>query len=168
MFLPDNLMIQFLTIQIEWYGPFLVSDILNGDKPVFGRIGLYQIYGDHPINGSDNLLYIGHTAKSFKARFREHYTGWIKHEFTDNQIYLGVIWGNEVDSDVELLLIKESEKLLTYYSAPPYNSSLVYDMNQSNELKNKNVMVVNLCQKHRLPYEVSTLWYYSDCWNSKR
>src|SRR5690348_14780585 len=66
------------------------------------------------------------------------------------------------------LLIKEAEKLLIYYCSPPYNSSLVYDMNQSEEFKNENVMVINCWQKHRLPYEVSTLWYNSDCWKSRR
>ena len=160
---------QFITIHIEWHGPFLIEEILNGDKRIFNEIGLYQIYGNHPINGSDNLLYIGYTARSFKARLKTHHNIWIKHESTAPSIYLGVIWGKDVlDPDWKILLIKEAEKLLTYYSSPPYNSALVYDLNQCRELMNENIMVINLWQKHRLPYEVSTLWYNSECWNSKR
>lgn len=160
---------QFIVIQIEWHGPFLINEVLQGNKKLFNRIGLYQIYGDHPINGSDNLLYLGHTLNSFKARLKEHYNVWMKHEFADNQIYFGVIWGNEkMEPDKEHLFIRESEKLLTYYSAPPYNSSLVYDMNQSEIFRNDNILVINLWQKHLLPYEVSTLWYHSDCWKSRR
>jgi hypothetical protein len=167
--IPPEAIKQFITIHIEWHGPYLIEDVLKKDIPIFSKIGLYQIYGDHPINGSDNLLYIGQTAISFKARFKEHNQIWIKHECTNNQIYLGVIWNyQKMDLNCQLLFIKESEKLLTYYCSPPYNSTLVYDMNQSSELKNENVMVINLWQKHRLPYEVSTLWYYSECWKSKR
>lgn len=168
MFLPKYPVTQFITIHIEWHGPFLIKDILKGDKKIFNRIGLYQIYGDHPINGSDNLLYIGHTCKSFKKRFQEHGV-WIHQEFTDDHIYLGAIWKQEeIGPDNELLFIKEAEKLLIYYSSPPYNSKLVYDMNQSDLFKDENIMVINVWQKHRLPYEVSTLWYNSDCWESKR
>ena len=167
--IPSEAITKFITIHIEWHGPFLIRNILKGDLPIFNMIGLYQIYGDHPINGSDNLLYIGYTANSFTARLKEHYDAWIKHECTNNQIYLGVLWQNEkMDLAWQLLLIKEAENLLIYYCSPPYNSSLVYDMNQCEEFKNENVMIMNLWQKHRLPFEVSTLWYNSDCWKSKR
>lgn len=169
MILDKSSVSQFIIIEIEWHGPYLISDILRGDKKLFNEIGVYQIYGNHPINGSDNLLYIGHTLKSFKARLKQHYNVWIQHESTDNQIYLGVIWEKEkFEPARKELLIKESEKLLTYYSSPPYNSTLVYDLNQSEQFKDENILVINLWQKHRLPYEVSSSWYYSTCWNSKR
>lgn len=169
MIAPKYPLTQFITIHIEWHGPFLISDLLKGDKRIFNRIGLYQIYGDHPINGSDNLLYIGHTTNSFKKRFQEHYDGWLREESSVHHIYLGAIWKHEeFGPETELLFIKEAEKLLIYYCAPPYNSRLIYDINQGDVFKDENMMVINLWQKHRLPYEVSTLWYYSDCWDSKR
>jgi len=158
-----------LLIEIEWYGPFLMGDVLNGNRKIFNKIGLYQIYGSHPVNGGDNLLYIGYTAENFRARFRNHHSEWIKHEASEIQVYLGVIWSDQqMPQEQEVLFIQQAEKLLTYYSAPPYNSSLVYDIRLSETFKEENIRVINLWEKHRLPYEVSTHWYYSDCWNSKR
>lgn len=159
----------FITIHIEWHGPFCIEEVLKGDKLIFNQIGLYQIYGNHLINGVDNLLYIGHSIRSFSERFRDHNNIWIKHECSDLSIYLGVIWENEkIEPDLQTLFIRESEKLLIYYCSPPYNSALVYDLNPNKEFMDENIMVINLWKKHRLPYEVSTLWYNSECWNSKR
>jgi len=158
-----------LIIEIEWYGPFLMDDILYGTKKIFGKMGLYQIYGSHPVNGGDNLLYIGYTAENFRARFRNHHNDWIKHEVSEIQEYLGVIWTDQpLPPDQEILFLQQAEKLLTYYSAPPYNSSLIYDIRLSDIFKDENIRIINLWKKHRLPYEVSTHWYYSNCWNSKR
>jgi hypothetical protein len=45
-------------IHIEWEGPYSLSqlDTLNDLRKDYG---LYQIYGHHPIYGSNVLLYIG-------------------------------------------------------------------------------------------------------------
>ena len=58
-------------ICIEWEGPISVKNAvkrLNRDRD----IGLYQLYGRHPIFGRDSFLYIGKTTSSFANRIADY------------------------------------------------------------------------------------------------
>jgi hypothetical protein len=47
-----------MEIHIQWYGPFTYQEAL-GKRNELDDYGVYQIYGPHPVYGSDVLLYIG-------------------------------------------------------------------------------------------------------------
>ena len=81
-------------INIEWDGGYSVDEIkdFHGEN----HYGLYQIYGAHPIYGSNVLLYIG------KASYQDFGTRILQHEkWTYNQdaknisIYCGYLGGNK-------------------------------------------------------------------------
>jgi hypothetical protein len=62
-------------IHIEWDGPYSL-DQLDSLKDLRKDHGLYQIYGHHPIYGSNVLLYIGQTyGRTFGERIEEHNFG---------------------------------------------------------------------------------------------
>ena len=58
-------------IHVQWDGPFSleqVSELNNEDHDY----GVYQVYGSHPIYGSDVLLYIGKASQqTFATRLRQ-------------------------------------------------------------------------------------------------
>ena len=52
-------------IEIEWEGPISVNDtikLINDND-----YGIYQIYGTHPVFGSNTLLYIGKASSSNRS-----------------------------------------------------------------------------------------------------
>lgn len=46
-------------IHMVWEGPYSYEEITNTLRDEYCDFGVYQIYGAHPIYGSDVLLYIG-------------------------------------------------------------------------------------------------------------
>jgi hypothetical protein len=62
-------------IHIEWEGPYSLNQ-LDTLKDLRKDRGLYQIYGHHPVYGSNVLLYIGQTVgRTFGERIEEHNFG---------------------------------------------------------------------------------------------
>jgi len=62
-------------IHIEWEGPYSLNQ-LNTLKDLRKDRGLYQIYGHHPVYGSNVLLYIGQTSgRTFGERIEQHNFG---------------------------------------------------------------------------------------------
>jgi len=61
----------YRTIDVAWHGPFRVMfDAKSGGHSVpdlpaklGNRHGVYAIYGQHPVYGSNALLYIGQTSQ---------------------------------------------------------------------------------------------------------
>src|SRR5262249_61876156 len=59
-----------LDIHIDWDGPFALKEVRESKTPT--DYGLHQVYGHHPVYGSDVLLYIGQAAKqTFSKRVAE-------------------------------------------------------------------------------------------------
>jgi hypothetical protein len=129
-------------INIFWEGPFSKDDILNDEinskryDNTADKIGIYQIYGTHPLYGRDKLLYIGRTRdkKGFKNRLRNR---WVIENGQDNEnikIYLGTIF-----SDVECIegkehdFIEKAEVLLIYALKPAFNSSNIQSAGKISE-----------------------------------
>lgn len=110
-------------IHIEWEGPLTVDAAkeLTGE----GDYGLYQIYGGHPIYGSNALLYIGEARKQqFGARIGQH--GWWLEFNQDAQrasVYVGRL-ADEVTPTDEIWdeRIDLAERLLIFACRPAYNS----------------------------------------------
>lgn len=119
-------------ILVSWEGPFKINEILNDsiDKRFSVKandIGLYQIYGFHPLYGDNVLVYIGRTKgrNGFKARLKNRWV--IEHGCdTENvQIYLGTIYSDSVEyskNEIEVK-IEKAEILLINALTPAYNSS---------------------------------------------
>ena len=55
-------------IHLLWKGPHTFEDVLQMDGDT--DFGIYQVYGPHPVSGTDSLLYIGQANdQTFGARF---------------------------------------------------------------------------------------------------
>ena len=49
-------------IHLLWAGPHTFGDVLEIDGP--SDYGIYQVYGPHPANATESLLYIGQGKQS--------------------------------------------------------------------------------------------------------
>jgi hypothetical protein len=129
-------------INIFWEGPFSKDDILNDEinskryDNTADKIGIYQIYGTHPLYGRDKLLYIGRTRdkKGFKNRLRNR---WVIENGQDNEnikIYLGTIFSaTECIEGKEYDFIEKAEVLLIYALKPAFNSSNIQSAGKISE-----------------------------------
>ncbi len=80
--------------EIEWDGPFVKESIEKLNNP--WDYGIYQIYGTHPIFGSDSLLYMGKAEEnSFAERIPAHLE-WVEWESTPVQVYIGRLGGQKI------------------------------------------------------------------------
>lgn len=152
---------QYLNINIYWNEPRSVKEIIT-EKLYINDVGLYQVYGTHPIYGRNVLLYIGLTNDSIFHRMLNHHKEWMKYEYDDLQIYYGEIVSENVVTNKE---IEVSEKMLIYFCAPAYNSNEL--LGKSLEVKEK-ITVRNFGKIGSLPTEVSTIWYNSEIWINEK
>jgi len=81
-------------IHIEWAGPYSL-DQLDTLKDVRKDHGLYQVYGHHPVYGSNVLLYIGQTCgRTFGERIAEHnFGGGSQEDRAHIEVYVGRLKG---------------------------------------------------------------------------
>lgn len=116
---------------VLWDGPFVYEkERINGT--VKKEHVLYQLYGRHPLYGSDHLLYIGRTNRG-ADRLREH-DNWIQYEQDNYHIRLASVgvfsswrhWESDgwepyaLDQGINLESI---ESLLIHANQPCYNTS---------------------------------------------
>lgn len=108
-------------INIWWEGPFSINDVIenNIDKKYevnSNSIGLYQIYGSHPLYGEGVLVYIGRTKnkKGFKSRLKNRWETEFGNDTENVQIYLGTIFSDEIElkNDEKEEMIDKAEVLL--------------------------------------------------------
>ena len=125
-------------IKILWEGPFTTEDIINGNinnekyDVQSSSVGLYQVYGVHPLYGNDVLVYIGRTKgrNGFKSRLKGR---WVTEYGSDNEnvkIYLGTIFTDGKKIHDENILIDKAEVLLIHTMKPAYNSSNIQRANR--------------------------------------
>ena len=144
-------------ITIKWDGPFSLDQLAQFNRSQ--DYGLYQIYGTHNIFGPNSLLYLGKAEEqSFADRIPAHIE-WIEWEPSSNEIYFGRLCSTEPMTearDTEWCTdIDVAERLLIYFSSPPYNSKNIHSYGDIT-----NVIVINYKKRNRLPIEVST--FYED------
>lgn len=137
-------------INIWWEGSFSIDDILNDkiDSSIYdntaNKIGIYQIYGIHPLYGSDKLLYIGRTQdkNGFKSRLKNR---WVIENGQDSEnikIYLGTIFSyNEDIKNKENNFIEKAEALLINALKPAFNSSNIQSVDE--RLQKQNYIIYN-------------------------
>ena len=122
-----------MKIHIDWVGSHTLEEVkqlTNTDD-----YGVYQIYGSHPIYGSNVLLYIGKAEQqTFGVRIsqNDHNEKWAYNADTNNiKVYTGHFGSNEDVSDEEWSrLIDIAERLLIYTHKPAYNSASINTISQ--------------------------------------
>ena len=121
-------------IHIEWDGPYSL-DQLETLKDVHKDHGLYQVYGHHPIYGSNVLLYIGQTCgRTFGERIAEHnFGGGSQEDRAHIEVYVGRLKGATAtpSSDDWRNEINWAEKLLLYVHGPAYNPQHMMELNEA-------------------------------------
>lgn len=132
---------QIEDINVEWNGPFSIDQITNKqiDKKKDGvcadDIGLYQIYGCHPVYGDDVLVYIGRTKNKhgFKSRLKNRWVVEIGADSKNIQIYLGTMYSDlhQLNSQEIEEKIDKAEVLLINALKPAYNSSNIQSVKES-------------------------------------
>lgn len=152
-------------IKIDWKGPFRLdkedklcekfSQTVYDPEKFFKGIGLYQVYGNHPVYGSNVLLYIGITTdQSFSKRLKGRVWQDDNYDVNNIEIYLGKLIGeiHKIQTEHEKKMIKNAEALLIYTHTPAKNSSNVLSVNVEQV---KNIHVQNYGNFRSLMPEVS-------------
>ena len=175
------------TIRIKWDGPYNLNDMGYDEKEEkyiksnrnldnkSSDFGIYQIYGHHPVYGSNVLLYIGKAQdQTFSIRISQE--GWDNNEDYKNiQIYLGKIYNennfpaNEEGDREWDKRISQAESMLIYAHEPARNSSNILTVSRENQKLEifKNIRVLNYGQYRSLMPEVSgEMWVKEyEAWN---
>ncbi len=162
-------------IRIEWDGPYSLFDIgydEKEDKYLSKKIeflndqkkdmGVYQIYGQHPVYGSNVLLYIGKTeTQTFAKRLSQEFWQY-NSDYKNIQIYVGRLFGEYQPSDKEWnTMINIAERMLIYAHSPSMNSSNIQNIfRDKRKLKEfENIRIFNYDNYRSLMPEVSgELW----------
>lgn len=114
-----------MKIHIDWVG----AHSLEGVKQLTASddYGVYQIYGTHPIYGSDVLLYIGKADKqTLGVRIPQHEKWAYTSDVSNIKVYTGHLGSNSDVSDEEWShLIDVAERLLIFTHKPAYNSASI-------------------------------------------
>lgn len=160
-------------IHIVWDGPFNreAAFALTEAKDY----GVYQIYGSHPVYGSDVLLYIGKASvQTFGKRMRQH-EDWVPYSKDANRIcyYFGRLIGypdqpsgvpTQPDEAEWERLIGVAESLLIHSHAPAFNSSNIVQVAPAGI---RDVHIMNWdCYRDLLPEISGNFWSdtYDDNW----
>jgi len=109
-------------IHILWDGPFTFDEIATFTTPT--DFGIYQIYGHHPVYGSDVMLYIGLAERNrFGTRIPNHEWWLENHDDGRIRVYLGRLAGVVQPSDDEWNRhIRLAERLLIHAHYPACNT----------------------------------------------
>ena len=148
-------------IQITWDGPYSLEEIENGvDDNGFDDLnsygGLYQIYGTHPVYGSNVLLYIGKAvSQSFSKRITQEKHWWNNPDRYNIQVYTGRLFGKKNDNWIDDISL--AEQLLINTHIPAHNSSNINSISRKQEMLEKisKVRVINWHYYRDLMPEVS-------------
>ncbi len=152
-------------IDVYWEGPYTIDNI---DTEQDSAHCLYQIYGPHPVYGTNTLLYIGKTeAQTADQRIRQH--NWISNQADMCSIYIatcGVFsnwknWGEDKRErygkfqETKGITISNLESLLIYAHQPSYNSQSL----KSTNFADNAFRIFNSGSRVLLLPEVSTQFY---------
>lgn len=111
-------------IHIQWLGPFTYAEALQLKSAA--DYGVYQIYGSHPVYGSDVLLYLGKAVQqTFGKRLSQELWNYHNQDSSRVAVYVGRLAGYEgtPTDEVWTVQISMAERLLIYSHWPAGNSS---------------------------------------------
>ena len=153
------------TIHLYWEKHEWKEDIFKNFNSSRKDVGIYQIYGYHPIYGEDTLLYIGQTKQTYSARLKQH-----DKEDTSRPAYKRVhLSFFHATNDIKFsrwknYYIDKVEKLLINAHFPALNSNLVKGVLPPNEFDD-GVLILNWDDHGKLLPEVSSFRYSYDSWS---
>ncbi|MEZ9321656.1 hypothetical protein AB4161_15035 [Vibrio sp. 10N.286.51.E5] len=155
-------------IDVHWKGPISPDELKNLEQPE-SQV-LYQIYGHHPVYGSDSLLYIGKTEQlsGVKDRLPKH--KWIDNQCDECKIYYAscaeiVDWQKWKSSSDEYpkynssksgIDINQIESLLIYAHHPSGNSQSIQSLGIGIKT---HFRVFNTGKRKALERELSTQYF---------
>ncbi|MFC5604751.1 hypothetical protein [Sporosarcina koreensis] len=126
-------------IHLEWTGPYTLenlTDLMDEETDY----GIYQVYGKHPIYGSNVLLYIGKADLQTIGKRISQENWWNTNDSGRHLIYAGRLMGEQTPEEIDWSIeIDLAEKLLIYGHKPAYNSKNL-----------SNILHVNLQDIHIL------------------
>ncbi len=144
-------------IHVQWKGPYSYEEAMNQRDQNMDK-GVYQVYGTHPVYGSNVLLYIGKTInQTFGQRLSQEI--WLNnHDSKNVVVYLGFIAGYDEKPSEEMwsMQITTVERLLIYAHWPAGNSS---GLNIKIGSEYHNVHILNWGERRSLLPEVSGAFY---------
>ncbi len=124
---------------------------------------MYQIYGNHPVYGTNSLLYIGKANKElFSQRLKERWD-FKETVLTSTWLHIGMLYESE-DCKYENWgeMIDIAEKILIKAHAPSYNASDVKGL----LYKFDKTIVMNWGEYGALLPEVSSMRTSYDYWDN--
>lgn len=148
---------------IYWEGPFKWDE--KESKIIKPYHVLYQIYGHHPVYGSNKLLYIGMTERGIQ-RINEH-DAWVCYEFDPMTVRVGSLgkFTNWADWEkpghygkADRKIVEKIEALLIYAHQPSYNAT----NKSSAEEKSRDIRVFNSGTFGQLLPELSYTYYFGE------
>ena len=148
-------------IMLTWDGPYCLDDIEKEIEHLGKSGGIYQIYGVHPIYGSNVLLYIGKAVQqTFSKRIKQESHWWDDSDADNVQIYTGRIFDKELYQDKNYNLDKDiglAEQVLINTHLPAHNSSNINTISRKEKIlaEVSNIRVINWHRYRDLMPEVS-------------
>src|SRR6266478_672352 len=143
-------------IHLEWEGPFSFEKAKQSSSD--SDWGVYQIYGCHPVYGSEVLLYIGKAEKQYFGNRLTQETWWeYLSDHKRTEIYFGRLAGVKAPDDSTWNRhIDLAERLLIYAHRPAWNAQK--NINRI-EPDLQNVHVLNWgCHRDLLPEVSGKRW----------
>lgn len=147
---------------VYWEGPF-AWDKRKGQVKLYHV--LYQIYGQHPVYGSNVLLYIGRTEKGME-RLNQH-DSWVWDECDEMTFRVASLgeftswkeWNESEHYDpAKPAIVEKIEAILIHAHSPAYNAA----NKSSAKGKSKGIRVFNSGRFGQLLPEVSYKYYFGD------
>lgn len=128
-----------VTINIEWDGPFQIDDVKKFNSE--SDHGFYQVYGSHPVYGSNTLLYIGRASiQTFGTSVFQEGWGYHNNEY-GLQIHLGRLLTNgPLKIKQRQTLIEEVFRLLVYAHSPAYNATHINNVHEDEVLQDFHIL----------------------------
>ncbi len=163
-------------INIWWEGPFspeaVVDNKIDSNKydNTADKIGLYQIYGTHPLYGNDVLLYIGRTRDNngFASRLNNRWETTYNSDNENVKIYLGRIFTdteNNLTIEEEYKQIEYAEVLLINAMKPALNSSNIKSVGKA--YLDGDYSINNLNNYKSIYPQLTSSYYWNDFLNIK-
>jgi hypothetical protein len=129
--------------------------------------GIYQVYGSHPVYGSQTLIYIGEAyAKTFSERVKQHAweTNYDMQSHVD--VNIGRFAGYESISNSKWdRQIHVAEKLLIRAHSPAYNQHLFFKVEEHKQLS--HIHILNWGERRLLLPEVSGAFWTNKFWDDE-
>lgn len=145
-----------LVIHLQWDGPFTLQEVYEmNDNHDYG---VYQVYGSHPVYGSDVLLYIGKASQqTFSARLQQQDQFLYNQDAGNIRYYVGRLAGEQTPSNSKWAhQIDLVETLLIHSHWPAANSRNIQTLG-GHAAEIADTHVLNWAQRRSLLSEVSGL-----------